>query len=64
MTRRNNQSSPVFITPRTRAQVTRFFDGLDLMPSGVVPISEWDLGDAMDTSIGDLVGYAGIGGKP
>jgi hypothetical protein len=41
MTRRNNQSSPVPITPRTRAQVTRFFDGL-----------------------GDLVGYAGIGGKP
>jgi hypothetical protein len=36
----------------------------NLMPSGVVPISEWDLGDAMDTSIGDLVGYAGIGGKP
>ena len=44
--------------------MTRFFDGLDLMPPGVVPVSEWDLGDAMDTTIGGLVGYAGIGRKP
>ncbi len=41
------------ITQRTRAQVTRFFDGLDLMPPGVVPISEWDLGEAMDTTVGN-----------
>ena len=64
MTRRNNQTSPIPITPRTRAQVTRFFDGLDVMPPGVVPISEWDLGDAMDATVGDLVGYSGIGRKP
>ena len=64
MTRRNNQTSPVPITPRTQAEVTRFFDGLDLMPPGVVPVSEWDLGDAMDTTIGGLVGYVGIGRKP
>ena len=56
--------SPVPITPRTQAEVTRFFDGLDLMPPGVVPVSEWDLGDAMDTTIGGLVGYVGIGRKP
>lgn len=48
----------------TQAEVTRFFDGLDLMPPGVVPVSEWDLGDAMDTTIGGLVGYVGIGRKP
>jgi hypothetical protein len=64
VTRRNNQTSPVPITPRTQAGVTRFFDGLDLMPPGVVPVSEWDLGDAMDTAIGGLVGYVGIGRKP
>jgi hypothetical protein len=62
-TRRNNQTSPVPITQRTRAQVTRFFDGLDLIPPGVVPISEWDLGDAMDTTIGNLVGYSAIAHK-
>jgi len=26
---------------RTRAEVTRFFDGLDLLPPGVVPLPEW-----------------------
>ncbi|MGH7734834.1 MAG: hypothetical protein ACREOE_14370 [Gemmatimonadales bacterium] len=35
MTRRNNQTSPVPITPRTRAQVSRFFTGLDMIPPGV-----------------------------
>jgi hypothetical protein len=64
MTRRNNQTSPVPITPRTQTEVTRFFDGLDVMPPGVVPLSEWDLGDAMDTAAGGLVGYVGIGRKP
>jgi hypothetical protein len=64
MTRRLNQSSPVPITPRTQAQVARFFDGLDVMPPGVVPISDWDLGDAMDTTTSGLVGYAGIARKP
>ena len=34
------------------------------MPPGVVPISEWNLGDAMDATVGDLVGYSGIGRKP
>lgn len=28
-------------TYRSRAQVTRFFDGLELVPPGVVPIQEW-----------------------
>jgi hypothetical protein len=64
MTRRNNQSSPVPITPRTQAQVARFFDGLDVMPPGVVPLSQWDLGHAMDTTASGLVGYVGIARKP
>jgi hypothetical protein len=28
-------------TYRSREQVTRFFDGLELVPPGVVPIQEW-----------------------
>jgi S-adenosyl methyltransferase len=28
-------------TYRSKEQVTRFFDGLDLVPPGVVPIQEW-----------------------
>jgi S-adenosyl methyltransferase len=29
------------VTPRSREQVTRFFDGLDLVEPGVVPIQQW-----------------------
>ena len=29
------------INPRSRAVVTQFFDGLELLPPGVVPIQEW-----------------------
>jgi S-adenosyl methyltransferase len=28
-------------TPRTREQVARFFEGMDLVPPGVVPVEEW-----------------------
>ena len=28
------------------------------------PVGEWNLGDAMDTTIGGLVGHVGIGRKP
>src|SRR4029077_20799287 len=43
MARRYNQMSSATITPRTRDQVARFFDGLDLLPPGLVPISKWAL---------------------
>ena len=33
-------------TYRSHEQVTRFFDGLDLVPPGVVPIQEWNPGTA------------------
>jgi hypothetical protein len=29
------------VTPRSREQVTRFFDGLEILEPGVVPIQEW-----------------------
>jgi trans-aconitate methyltransferase len=29
------------VTPRNRAEVTRFFDGLELIEPGVVPIQQW-----------------------
>jgi hypothetical protein len=29
------------VTPRSHAQVTRFFDGLEVLEPGVVPIQEW-----------------------
>ncbi len=64
MARLYNGMSPVPITPRNRAQVTRFFDGLDMTPPGLVPISQWGLVGQIDTTAGGLVGYCGMGRKP
>jgi len=36
-----NTANPIPVTPRTHAQVTGLFGGLPLLPSGVVPVSEW-----------------------
>ena len=41
MARRMNQSMTQQVIPRSRAEVTRFFDGLDLLDPGVVLTHEW-----------------------
>ncbi|MGH3187816.1 MAG: SAM-dependent methyltransferase [Streptosporangiaceae bacterium] len=64
MARRYNQMSPASITPRSREQVARFFDGLDLLPPGLVPISQWGLSGQVDPAVGGLVGYCAIARKP
>jgi hypothetical protein len=64
LTRRYNQLSSATITPRDRDQVTRFFDGLEPVPPGVVPISELGLSSDINPTVGGLVGYCGIGRKP
>jgi O-methyltransferase involved in polyketide biosynthesis len=61
---RYNAMSSATITPRSREQVARFFDGLEMVPPGLVPISEWGLHGQIDTTIGGLIGYVGIGKKP
>jgi hypothetical protein len=52
------------ITVRTRAQVTRFFDGLDLTGPGVVPLEEWWPDELEYRATGVLAGYAAIARKP
>ena len=64
MARRYNQMSSATITPRTRDQVARFFDGLDLLPPGLVPINQWALSGHIDATTGALVGYSAIARKP
>jgi O-methyltransferase involved in polyketide biosynthesis len=64
MARRYNAMSSARITPRNRGQVARFFDGLDLLPPGLVPISQWGLSGQIDASTGGLVGYCAIARKP
>jgi len=65
MARLYNAMSSVPITPRNREQVARFFDGLAMTPPGLVPISQWwGLAGQIETTVGGLVGYCGIGRKP
>src|ERR1700745_3027247 len=39
--RQYDNSLPTTQTTRTRAEVTRFFDGLELLPPGVVQLNKW-----------------------
>ena len=48
------------ITPRDRAGVKRFFDGLEMIGPGVVPLAQW-FGTADDEG---LQAYCGVGRKP
>jgi hypothetical protein len=54
----------VGVNPRSRDQVARFFDGLDLLPPGLVHISQWGLSGQIDPATGGLVGYCAIARKP
>ncbi len=36
-----NAAVPGGVTPRSHAEVTALFDGLPLVPPGVVPVTEW-----------------------
>ena len=49
---------------RTRAEVTRFFDGLDLLAPGVVTVPLWQPTETPGEGA-DRVGiYCGVGRKP
>jgi hypothetical protein len=65
MMRRYNGLSSATLTLRSRAQVARFFDGLDLTDPGMVPIARWGQpGQARDSAGSGLAGYCGIASKP
>jgi hypothetical protein len=53
----------VTITLRDHAEVTRFFDGLDLMEPGVVPVNHWRPGPGGPDPAPALPGYAAVGRK-
>ena len=57
---RYNERASADITPRDRGQVTRFFDGLEMIGPGLVPLAQWRGTD------GDrgLQAYCGVGKKP
>ena len=55
------QSASAPIVPRSRAQIEGFFDGLDLLPPGVVGISHWPEPDPGGAA---LHFYGGVAVKP
>jgi S-adenosyl methyltransferase len=64
MARSYNATSSLTITPRDRATVARFFDGLEMTGPGLMPLAQW-WGSSPATRAGSgLSCYCGIGRKP
>jgi hypothetical protein len=62
---RYNEHSAVAMRLRARPEFTRFFDGLDLVPPGVVPINHWRPGPPpREPAEAALPAYAALGRKP
>jgi SAM-dependent methyltransferase len=62
---RYNKHSAVPLRLRTRAEFTRFFDGLELAAPGVVPINHWQPAPPPDSQLKKaLPAYAALGRKP
>ncbi|MFZ0163190.1 MAG: SAM-dependent methyltransferase [Trebonia sp.] len=63
MRRRLNESMTQQFTMRTRAEVTRFFDGLRLVDPGVVLTHEWRQDGAEESATPGVL-WAGVAEKP
>ena len=64
MMRRYNERSSASLTLRTRDQVARFLDGLELVGPGLVPLSQWWPADEVDAgAASSVIGYSGIARK-
>jgi trans-aconitate methyltransferase len=63
VTRLTKDISDVTITFRGHAEVTRFFDGLELLEPGVVPVNYWRPGPGGPDPAGELPAYAAVGRK-
>ena len=59
-----NQNSASSYHLRSQEQIGAFFDGLTMVPPGLVPASRWDGGDSADEPAGDDATFAGVGRKP
>jgi hypothetical protein len=64
MARSYNATSSLTITPRDRATVARFFDGMELTGRGLLPLAQWWGSGPATTSGSDLICYCGIARKP
>jgi hypothetical protein len=59
-----NEHSAAPLTLRTRAEVTRFFGGTDLLDPGLVQIHRWRVSPDTPGYDENLITYCGLGRKP
>jgi O-methyltransferase involved in polyketide biosynthesis len=57
----NTQRVAAQFTPRTRAEIARYFTGLDLVDPGLVPLPQWRV---LANPAKQIPAYAGMGRKP
>jgi hypothetical protein len=62
--RLNERLGPVQLTRRPRAEIERYFAGLDLVEPGVVPLNRWRPPPGGTGPAEDLPAYCGMGRKP
>jgi O-methyltransferase involved in polyketide biosynthesis len=62
MARRYNESGAEQMRPRSHEEIMRFFDGLEMLPPGLAPLSEWLPPDRDAPGSGSAV--AGVARKP
>jgi S-adenosyl methyltransferase len=60
---RFNQLAPAKATLRTRAEILRFFDGLELLEPGLVQVHRWRPGLAASGHNQEAAGYCGLARK-
>ena len=61
---RFNQLAPAKATLRTREQILRFFDGLELLEPGLVQVHQWRPGLDAPGHNQETAGYCGLARKP
>lgn len=59
-----NQTAAAPVTMRTHAEVSRFFDGLELVKPGVVQLPRWRPGAGILEQGRELANYGAMGRKP
>jgi len=64
MARSYNAASALTITPRDGATVARFFDGMEMVGPGLIPLAQWAESSQGTTAGSGLSCYCGIARKP
>jgi hypothetical protein len=61
---RYNENSSVTVTLRSKPEIARFFDGLELVEPGITPVGVWRPGPMEDIPTQGLSTFTAVGRKP